>query len=187
LTGRVLLVSTLFFMVASLPAGGEEKSKKDQVLELLTGYEHVPGKDDWDQIGQDAEAILIEIVNDSQLLKIIRARAIFALRYFPDETCRKFLLAFVFMDKQDEMFVRKGLYSLSHAFGKGVLGDISLFLGHENPDVREASVRAMGKIVCRKSLKLLKKQLKIEKNEMVREVLKKEIEHLKSLMKKGKQ
>lgn len=177
----IAFLPVLFFAFSS---HAEENSKKSEVIGLLSGYEYEAGQEEWNEVGPDAKLILMEITGDTGQKKIIKARAILALAYFPDNETRQFLLNLVSDEKQDEKFIRKGLYALSSGFGKAVLADLGGFLSHENPDIRDASVRAISKIVCKKSLKLLKKRLKVEKNEMVREVLKKKIKYLKNRLKK---
>ena len=168
----------------SAPARGEEPSTKDRVLELLKGYEYEPGKSDWDEIGPEAASVLMDIASDSGQIKIVRARALLALGFFPQDKVRIFIVDLLSLDEQDEMLVRKGLYALASGFGKDSLGDFALFMGHANDDVREAAARAVGKIVSWKSLKLLKKRVKVEKNERVLEVVKDQIRNLKQKLKK---
>ena len=171
-------------LLITLSASAEDKSQREKVLDLLTGYEFVADKQDWDEIGQGAGDILMEVFLDTGQPKIVRARAIMALRFFPDEAVKQFLLGILYKEDQDEKFLRKGLYALSRGFGKEVLGDIQKFLSHGNPDVREAAARSMGKITSRKSLNHLKKRLKVEKNDMVKKVIKQMIDSLKSELKK---
>jgi hypothetical protein len=176
-----LLIASLCL---SAPARGEEPSTRDRVLELLKGYEFEPGQSDWDEIGPEAASALMDIASDTDQIKIVRARALAALRFFPQTKVRTFIVDLLSMDEQDEMLLRKGLYALASGFGKDSLDDIALFLGHANADVREAAARAVGKIVSWKSLKLLKKRAKVEKNGMVLEVVKDQIKNLKQKLKK---
>jgi len=176
-----ILLSLLFL---SAPARGEEQSTRDKVLKLLKGYEYEPGQSEWDEIGPEAASVLMDIASDPQQVKILRARALLALSYFPLAKVRVFMVELVSMEGQDEMVVRKGLYSLASAFGKNSLDDVAAFLGHENPDVREAAARAVGKIVSWKSLKLLKQRAKVEENAMVLEVVRDLIKNLKQKLKK---
>ncbi|MFH1436928.1 MAG: HEAT repeat domain-containing protein [Pseudomonadota bacterium] len=179
-----LLVVLLIPLPVALRASAEEKSQKAKVLDLLTGYEFTADKQDWDEIGQGARDILMEVFLDTGQKKIVRARAIMALRFFPDEAVKQFLLGILYKEDQDEKFLRKGLYSLSSGFGKEVLEDLATFLSHDNPDVREAAARSMGKIAGKKSLNHLKKRLKAENNEMVKKVIRQMIDSLKSELKK---
>jgi hypothetical protein len=181
---RYFIAAAAVLLLSPLSLSAGEKTGKDRALELLMSYDTEPGKADWDQVGSDAGDILIEIASDAGRPKIVRARAILALSWFPGKKTREFLLGVVFTQDQDEMLVRKGLYALAGAFGESVVGDVGVFLDHENPDIREASARALGKIASKKALKLLRKRLKVEESEMVRAVLKKEITNLKEKLKK---
>ena len=180
----MLLVVLLIPLSVTPRASAEDKSQKEKVLDLLTGYEFTADKQDWDAIGQGARDILMEVYLDTEQKKIVRARAIMALRYFSDEAVKQFLLGILYKEDQDEKFLRKGLYSLSSGFGKEVLKDLAIFLSHDNPDVREAAARSVGKIATKKSLNHLKKRLKAEKNEMVKMVIRQMIDNLKSKLKK---
>jgi hypothetical protein len=153
-------------------------------MELLQGYEFEPGQSDWDEIGPGAASVLMDISSDSGQIKIVRARALLALRFFPLAEVKVFIVDLLSMDGQDEMLVRKGLHSLASGFGKSSLDDIAAFLDHKNPGVREAAARAVGKIVSWKSLKLLKQRAKVEENETVLEVVKDQIRNLKQKLKK---
>lgn len=178
--------SVLFicFLLLAAPARSEEPTTRDRVLELLQGYEFEPGQSEWDEIGPEAAPVLMDIASDSQQVKILRARALLALKFFPVAKVRAFMVELISMEGQDEMLVRKGLYALASAFGKNSLDDIAPFLGHENPDVREAAARAVGKVLSWKSLKILKARAKVEENEMVLDVLKAQIKNLKQKLKK---
>jgi len=171
-------------MLAAAPAQGGEQSTRDRVLELLQGYELEPGQSEWDEIGPEAAPVLMDIASDSQQVKILRARALLALKFFPVDKVMTFMVDLISMEGQDEMVVRKGLYALASAFGKNSLDHIAPFLGHENPDVREAAARAVGKVLSWKSLKLLKQRAKVEDNAMVLDVLKAQIKSLKQKLKK---
>lgn len=187
--GRIICMFACGALLVSGPVAAEEKSpkdesKKEEVLGLLMGYEYCPTKEDWEQIGPEAGFFLMEIASETGRPKIIRARAVLALRFFPGKETLEFITGLIGDDEQDEMIVRKGLYSLSRGFGKEALNEILGFLDHENPDIREAAVRAAAGVVCKKSLAALKRRLKVEKNEMVRKVLRDKIKDLQARLKK---
>jgi hypothetical protein len=172
-------------LLAATAGAADQGSKVDQVVALLSGYEYEASKADFDAVGPEAPAVLMQVASDAGLVKIIRARALLALRYYPGEKTKAFILGVVSAQGQDEMLVRKGLHALAAGFGKNALDDLAPFLEHENPDVREAAARAVGGIACKKALKLLTRRLAVEKNAMVLTVLKEQIAGLKKKIKKG--
>jgi HEAT repeat protein len=163
---RVLVVS-LAIMVPMIAHA--QAPTRERVRAMLSGIEDVPTEAQWRQVGDGALPILIDLYNTPSEPPFIRLRAVSAVAAFPQPAVRTFLLAVARAERQGDLYVREAVISLARAFGRAAIADLTPFLDHGEPVVREATANALGRIGG--ADRQLRARLNVEENALVREAL----------------
>ena len=138
---------------------------------MLSGVEDVPSDADWQRLGDGTLSVLIDLYNGRDEAPYVRLRAVGATAAFPRAASRTFLLAVARADGQSDLFVREAIVALARGFGRDASADLSPFLDHAEPVVREAAARALGRIGGRVASSALSARLRVERDAVVREAI----------------
>lgn len=152
------------------PAAAEAPSK-DQVRQLLSGYESVPTADRWRALGSETLAVLVTLYNDTSQPPYVRLRAVGAAAHYPVPAARTFLLAVAKAPHQKDLFVREAVLALGRAFGAKSVDDITPFLERRETVVREAAARSLARIDAPAARAALRAHLPGERQRQVRQVI----------------
>lgn len=160
-------------LVLGLPclASAQTAPSRERVRELLSGIEHTPSDADWQRIGEGALPILIELSQSPSEAPYVRLRAVGATGAFPRPAVRTFLLAVARVEGQSDLMVREAVVTLARAFGASAVADVAPFLAHEEPVVREATARALGRIRTPAAASALRARLPEERDGVVRDAI----------------
>lgn len=139
-----------------------------QVRELLSGIEDVPTEADWRRIGDGVLRHLMDLANDTREPPFVRLRAVGATAAFPRPAVRTFLLAMGRAGGQSDLMIAEVVNALGRAFGDGALRELGDYLRHEEPVVREAAARQLGRLESERARAALRTQLRVERLPHVR-------------------
>ena len=140
--GGWLLVLGLF-MTATARA---EPPAVDDVRALLSGYEAGPSDAELRALGSEAPITLQALYARQDELPFIRLRAVEAMAAFPTPETRAFLKHVASDTNQSDLFVRIAVVAMVRAFGDAALPDVEPYLRSDRPVIREAAVRAVGRM-----------------------------------------
>ena len=179
LTVMVLAIGLVVCGLAS-PAFGQDVDPKvvSQVETLLSGFEYVPTKADWDRVGPQAAVVLRKIAADTGAKKVQRARAISSLMFFPQSTTQTFLTSLIGEEGQPLVLRRKALRSLANGFGDRAIPTVEPFLSSKDAHLRKTAIKALGSIKTDKSRQLLQARLKVETSKVVKETIEKTLKKM---------
>lgn len=168
------LAAFVLLLVTPLGAFAQQGSPnapptRERVRALLSGIEDVPGDADWRALGEGVLPILIDLYTDRNEPPFVRLRAVGATAAFPQPATRTFLLAVARAEGQSPLFVREALNALARGFGRTAVSEIASFLGHEERIVRDAAVRALGRVGGEQARSALRARLSAERDTAVRE------------------
>lgn len=158
---------SLWVLVPALASAQAAPSRR-QVRAMLSGIEHTPTEADWRRIGAGALPLLIDLYADRSEPAFVRLRAIGATAAFPGPATRTFLLAVARAEGQSDLFIREAVNALARAFGSRASADVAPFLEHDEPVVRDAAARALGRIGGRDATRALRARLHAERDAVVR-------------------
>jgi HEAT repeat protein len=158
--------------VSAPPASSAQAGpSRAQVRAMLSGVEDVPTDEAWRRLGEGALGVLIELYADPDEAPYVRLRAVGASGAFARPAARTFLLAVARAEGQADLFVREAVLSLGRAFGASALDELTPFLAHREPVVREATARALGRVGGPRAAGALRARLQVEREAVVREAL----------------
>lgn len=163
----VIVLSAVAILIAPGVASADPPTK-EQVRQLLSGYESVPGREVWRRFGEDTLLVLAALYDDPSQPAYVRLRAVSVAAHYPIAAARTFLLAVARAPGQSDLFTREAVLALGRAFGDRATTDIAPFLASSELVVREAAVRALGTIGSARAKDLLRRRAVIEPDAHVR-------------------
>lgn len=176
---RFALVLMTLLVSASAPVfladTAEAQADADSAFEqrvrlMLSTIDMGPSAAEWQALGPNVISTFAEIYNDTSAPAFMRARTVYAARFFATEASRTFLRAVATTSTQD-LVISSAVNSLSHAFGAAALSDIRPLIGHSAPTVREAVVRALSAMESPVAHELLMSRVNVEQNAVVQAAL----------------
>jgi HEAT repeat protein len=153
-------------------------STADRVQALLLAYEHVPTAGEVQALGAEGRDLLIARALDPAEKTLLRARAVWALAFFPDDTTRRALESLLEQRDLPEAVLRRAIGALAGAFGEAALPRVARHLDDPRPDVREAAARAVGGIGGDEALRALRARAEIERSDVVKRTIVEEIRRI---------
>ena len=112
---------------------------KDAVLTALSGFEAAPTAEGLQATGDNVDAQLRAIYNDTEESKSTRARALHALGWFPADANRTILVDA--LDGDDSLMARKAAYALGNGWGEAALPELKRALAADDTQLRMAAAR----------------------------------------------
>ncbi|MBF0311079.1 MAG: hypothetical protein HQL56_16310 [Magnetococcales bacterium] len=140
-----LTLSALMF-VGTLQA---QEPDRQRVMNLLAGYEWRLIPERWQQLGGDADLILMEVVTDPQLMNVYRFRAMEVLTLYPTNRVADFLERFT-LSATEVPLLWRSFRSMERSFKTSqpdrVARLATQLLQHPNARVREDAARTLGEL-----------------------------------------
>jgi hypothetical protein len=138
------------------PASAETRQK---VIDLMSGIEHMPSRDEFLRIAPDNQlvAVLSSIATDDKAKMMHRTQALAGLRFFPTPESRATFEALLTDQATSELLLRPGVKAYAAAFGNDAVPVASKLLSHTDRNTRESAVRALASIgtpAARKAIEL---------------------------------
>lgn len=131
-------------VAAVLLVAGAAEARDDALVALLSGIESVPGRSDLERRGV-AASDLMALYGDAEVPTIVQIRAVDLLVHFPEPAVRTFLVGVARAPRQIPAFLRSAAASLA-PFGDAAVAPLARLACHPDRSVREAAVRALGRI-----------------------------------------
>ena len=153
------------------PPDPTEQAEVDQrVLDLLSGYEHVPTPEDWARIGtpEEVAAALIRVAKNPQGRTLAAARATSSLAHFPRPEVATFLEARLVDTKVAPALRGKAAIALAAGFGDSKAKLIAPLFASPDEALREDAVRAFKRLASPAAERFLETRAKVEPSEHVR-------------------
>lgn len=138
---------------------------------MLRGFEYVPTKAEWTQLGPDAAVVLRRIAADPKALATHRGRAVSALAYFDHPDNLTALSTLLGDTKTPEHVKRKALLAAAMAYGDRAVPVIKPFAAAQSRDVRESAIQALGRINTPSARTVLEARLKLEPKAQLRDII----------------
>lgn len=150
----------------------------EAVRSLLSGYEYVPSKADFDRLGPSAYPAVLAVVNDGKALTSTRLRAVAALSMVSDARAEGALEALVF-DAQAAVPMRAhATQALGARAGLRTVPVLERVLQDANPELREAAVRGLAASRLPAARPLLTTQQAKDPSPLVRDAAREGLERL---------
>ena len=111
--------------------------------------------------------VLIRVYDQKDNARRIRLRALSALAYFPSQQTRVFLKKVATSKTQPELYNRRAILAMAHAFGPSVSGDLLRILQSDRIEVRRAAATCLARMKPRFIQTALDKHLTTERNQQV--------------------
>ncbi|MBX7099586.1 MAG: HEAT repeat domain-containing protein [Myxococcaceae bacterium] len=115
----------------------------EAVRSLLSGYEYVPSKADFERLGPTAYPAVLAVVNDAKALTSTRLRAVAALSMVADPRAEAALEALVFDARAAVPMRAHATQALGARAGGRAVPVLERVLEDANPELREAAVRGL--------------------------------------------
>ncbi|MBI3185838.1 MAG: HEAT repeat domain-containing protein [Myxococcales bacterium] len=144
---------------------------KVRVLALISGYERVPTEEEFKELGPGALAVLDELYADASQLPTTRTRAVASMALVDNPEAEKRLQDLVADPKVDVQYRSTAVAALAHRAGEKALSTLAPLLESEEPRMRDAAARALGRIGTAEARKTLEERLGKEQDAAVREAI----------------
>lgn len=174
------IVCTLLVAVASATtADAQELSAKDRVINLLSAYETTFNQADFVSAAPNAEALLVEILEDNSAWLFVRARALSALTLFANDTNLRRTIAMLTHD--NPLLRQYATMHLARTYGKthpqAVLPPLAKALSDDDIMVRRYAIRAVGGLRMPGAREALATRLAVEPRPDVTRLIQKQLDH----------
>lgn len=146
---------------------------RDQVLPQLQGIEDPPSAEALRALGPGVAAELLELSEDGELPRSVRAKAVHALGWFPSPETRAALVAR--LDGSDRILARKAAYALGEGWGAGAIPELTRALEAPDSHLREAAARALGGVDSPEAVAVLEARLAVEESSSVKATITKSL------------
>lgn len=153
------------------PAARTQAGLRDAVDALLSGYERVPTEEDWKRLGPDALGVLEQIYNDPAALPSRRTRAVASMAQVDNPEAVSRLKAIVGDSAADPQYRSTAALALAYRTGEKSLPEVQPLLDHQDPRLRDAAARALGRVGTEDARKFLEERLGKEEDPAVREAI----------------
>jgi hypothetical protein len=135
--------SVLLLLSASL-AFSQTAPSRQTVLNMLSGYEHIPSLQELETLGTDVPSVLMEIVQDAGVMKYRRLRALSLLQHYPNNPQVTAFLTNLLSEKDlPSGFRRATLLTLGHTAKGNAIGTLTPYLSSTDMHLREAAAQAL--------------------------------------------
>jgi HEAT repeat protein len=122
----------------------EPQVTRRMVVELLSGYEYTPSKQDLEALGPTVPAVLMDVVADPDAPKYQRLRALDLLKHYPDRPEVEGFLRNVLADKASPSgFQRIAMKSLGRTAKGRAIETLKPYLSSPDVHTREAAAQAL--------------------------------------------
>lgn len=140
----LLLGPLLVTGCAASTVWAEPRASRGAVLELLSGYEYSPTRQDLEQLGPGVPGVLMEIVRDPEMLKYQRLRALDLLQHYPDRSDVETFLTGLLSEKAlPGGFQRIAMRSLGRTAKGRAIETLKPYLSSPDVHTREAAAQAL--------------------------------------------
>lgn len=133
----------ILLMLVALPLYAADRAR---VMPLLKGYEWRLDPMAFRQLGPDAVAPLLAIVEDSDVIKLYRGRALAALTLYPNDQVWDFMAGYVTAG-QDPVLRRRTVEAMCSAFRDSRSGDVQSalipLLEEPDPQLRTKAAKCL--------------------------------------------
>ncbi len=140
----ILLTLLLWTGCAASAVWAEPRASRSTVLELLSGYEYSPAREDLERLGPGVPEVLMDIVTDPEMLKYQRLRALDLLKYYPEHPEVEGFLTNLLSDKAlPSGFQRIAMRSLARTSKGKAIDRLKPYLSSPDVHTREAAAQAL--------------------------------------------
>lgn len=173
---RRKLFEGVFILVATMLIPHTVYAQVDakQMLNLLKGYEWKLQAERFEQLGDNADLVLMEIAADNTLMNAYRFRALEALKLFPKERVAVFLENYI-EQSQSTSRLRRAFEAFSNGFSETQPDRVQQvarkLLNNSNAHVRISAARALRKLDTSSARSTLRGYLSTEEEDWVREAI----------------
>lgn len=144
---------------------------RQELAGLLTTIETVPPRQAFAKHGASGFAALLDIYRDENELPTVRSRAVSAMPWTDVALAREELKRIAVDPKALATCRRSAVYALGSMDGVAALPALLPTLDDADPEIRETSVRVLGKLKDEKANAALRERLKVETSPAVLETL----------------
>jgi HEAT repeat protein len=143
-TPSSLILASAFLLFSVSPALSQSAPSRQAVLDMLSGYEHIPSTQELQALGPEVPSVLMQIVQDNGVKKYRRLRALSLLQHYPDNPeVTTFLTSLLSKKDLPSGFRRATLLSLGHAAKGKAIPTLTPYLSSTDTHVREAAAQAL--------------------------------------------
>jgi hypothetical protein len=129
---------------AASTAWAEPHASRSAVVELLSGYEYSPTRQDLEGLGPGVPEVLMDMVTDPEMLKVQRLRALDLLQHYPDRSdVETFLTGLLSHKALPSGFQRIAMRSLGRAAKGRAVETLKPYLSSPDVHTREAAAQAL--------------------------------------------
>ncbi len=174
------VISSASFAANPKPAGPRQPAKpapiapegiSASVNALLSGYEYVPSKSDWDRLGPAAFDELAKIWKDPAQKPTTRSRAVSSLALVNSPDAEPLLKSILSDVSVEAKYRSVAALALSVRLGEQSVPMLKPLLDDQEPRLRETAARALAQTRAASVPALLKTRLAREQNATVRDAL----------------
>lgn len=173
----IFLMMSLFILLLAF-SGEAKPPSKEYLLKLLSGYESIPLNEIWKKLDKDTYKLLIDIASYKEEAPLLRARALLALSNYPNPTVKRFLIGFIASSENELILKRNAIRALGRGFKDKALPFLAEYLRNSDLYIREVTVYTLSEIKNKKAILLLRKRLREEDSEMIRELIQKVLKEM---------
>ncbi len=139
-----LILGSVFLLLSASLALGQSAPSRQIVLNMLSGYEHIPSTQELEALGPEVPSVLMQIVQDTGVKTYRRLRALSLLQHYPDNPeVTTFLTSLLSKKDLPSRFRRATLLTLGHTAKGKAIGTLTPYLSSTDIHVREAAAQAL--------------------------------------------
>ena len=139
-----LVLGSVFLLLSASLAFGQSTPSRQTVLNMLSGYEHIPSTQELEALGPEVPSVLMQIVQDTGVKKYRRLRALSLLQHYPDNPeVTTFLTSLLSEKDLPSGFRRATLLTLGHTAKGKAIPTLTPYLSSTDMHVREAAAQAL--------------------------------------------
>lgn len=153
------------------PVAYADAPTPEHVRALLSGFESVPSRATWAQLGPDTVGVLAQLYQSQNEPPFVRLRAVAVAGYYATPASKTFLRAVLHAPGQTDLFVREALVALATAFGADAMRDVRPFVADANPVIRSGAARALARVGTPDALAMLARRQAVETDNDVKEAI----------------
>lgn len=140
----LLACGFLFTVLSASLALGQSQPSSESVLDMLSGYEYTPSGQDLEVLGPGVPGLLMQIIQDPEMMKYHRLRALGLLQYYPDRPeVQSFLTSLLSEKDLPSGFLRAAIRTLGRSAKGKAIDTLTPFLSSEDVHIREAAAQAL--------------------------------------------
>jgi hypothetical protein len=158
---------------AAAGAARSPESLRKQIIEAMSGYEHIVSKQELERMGTAAQLTpaLIDIYNDPSVHLAVRTNALASLRFFPSTEARAAMEKVLMSTETSDVVRRSAIRAYGSGFGDASVPMVAKFLSHPELHTRNIAARTLGDLHTPEAMEALRKRLPQEGEPMVRKTI----------------